>query len=107
MFQTGPFLTVLASGADPSGTNFVNLIGNGRADIVSGTNVIPASRSISQWINPASFAIPANNIGRFRRFAGGICGGTRDAGGLTLTLSYFQYLGARQTPRGYGCVERF
>jgi hypothetical protein len=65
MFQTGPFLTVLANGADPSGTNFVNLIGNGRADIVSGTNVIPASRSISQWINPASFAIPANNIGRF------------------------------------------
>jgi Carboxypeptidase regulatory-like domain len=65
MFQTGPFMTVLANGADPSGTNFVNLIGNGRADIVSGTNVIPASQSINQWINPASFAIPANNIGRF------------------------------------------
>jgi hypothetical protein len=65
MFQTGPFLTVLANGADPSGTNFVNLIGNGRADILSGTSVVPASQSIAQWINPAAFAIPANNIGRF------------------------------------------
>jgi hypothetical protein len=65
MFQTGPFLTVLASGADPSGTNFVNLIGNGRADIVSGTNVAPATQNIAQWINPAAYAIPLNNIGRF------------------------------------------
>ncbi len=65
MFQTGPFLTVLANGADPSGTNFVNLIGNGRADIVSGTSVIPVTQTIRQWINPAAFAIPANNIGRF------------------------------------------
>ena len=65
LFQTGPFMTVLANGADPSGTNFVNLIGNGRADIASGTNVVPSTRNIGQWINPASFAIPANNIGRF------------------------------------------
>jgi hypothetical protein len=65
MFQTGPYLTVVASGADPSGTNFVNLIGNGRADIISGTSVVPAHQSIAQWINPAAFAIPANNIGRF------------------------------------------
>ena len=65
MFQTGPFLTVLANGADPSGTNFVNLIGNGRADIISGTSTIPANQSIAQWINPAAYAIPANNIGRF------------------------------------------
>ena len=33
LFQTGPFLTVLANGADPSGTNFINLTGTGRADI--------------------------------------------------------------------------
>jgi hypothetical protein len=64
-FQTGPFLTVVANGADPSGTNFVNLIGNGRADIVSGANVVPSNQSIAEWINPAAFAIPANNIGRF------------------------------------------
>ena len=65
LFQTGPFLTVLANGADPAGTNFPNLVGNGRADIVSGTSLYPANRSISQWINPAAFAIPANNIGRY------------------------------------------
>ena len=65
LFQTGPFLTVLASGADPSGTNFVNLQGAGRADIISGTSVVPGKQTIAQWINPAAFAIPANNIGRF------------------------------------------
>ena len=65
MFQTGPFLTVLASGADPAGTNFVNLIGNGRADIISGTSVIPTNQSIYNWVNAAAFAIPANNIGRY------------------------------------------
>jgi hypothetical protein len=65
LFQSGPFLTVLANGADPSGTNFPNLIGNGRADINSGVSVVPTTQSIYQWINPAAFAIPANNIGRF------------------------------------------
>jgi hypothetical protein len=63
--QSGAFLTVLASGADPSGTNFVNLQGNGRADINSGVSVVPANQSIANWINTAAFAIPANNIGRF------------------------------------------
>jgi len=65
MFQSGPFLTVLANGADPSGTNFENIIGNGRADIQSGASVVPASQGIHNWINTAAFAIPANNIGRF------------------------------------------
>lgn len=65
LFQSGPFLTVLANGADPSGTNFVNLQGNGRADIVSGVSTVPANQSIYNWINQSAFAIPANNIGRF------------------------------------------
>jgi hypothetical protein len=68
-FQTGPFLTVLAPGADPSGTNFANSYdnstGSARADIVSGVSVMPGQQSIKQWINPAAFAIPPNNIGRF------------------------------------------
>ncbi len=63
--QTGPFLTVTASGADPSGTNEPNFIGNGRADIVSGVSVIPTNQNLHNWINPAAYAIPANNIGRF------------------------------------------
>jgi hypothetical protein len=65
LFQTGPFLTVLANGADPSGTNFVNLIGNGRADIVAGVPTAAPNQSIQDWVNPAAFVIPANNIGRF------------------------------------------
>lgn len=65
LFQSGPFLTVLANGADPSGTNFENIQGNGRADIISGVPVVPADQSIHSWINTAAFAIPANNIGRF------------------------------------------
>ncbi len=65
--QTGPFLTVLANGADPAGTDQPNLggSGNGRADIVPGVAVIPTNQSIHNWINTAAFTIPANNIGRF------------------------------------------
>ncbi|MCU1329340.1 MAG: hypothetical protein JWN34_4710 [Bryobacterales bacterium] len=62
--QTGPFLTVTASGADPMGSNFANLEGAGRADVVNGTSVIPATQTIRTWANAAAFAIPANNIGR-------------------------------------------
>ncbi|HEY2017535.1 MAG TPA: TonB-dependent receptor, partial [Bryobacteraceae bacterium] len=64
LFQTGPFLTVTASGADPMGSNFPNLEGAGRADIVAGVPVVPQNQTIQNWVNPAAFAIPANNIGR-------------------------------------------
>ena len=68
-FQTGPFLSVLAPGADPSGTNFANSYNNStgasRADTVSGVSWIPGSQNRGQWINPTAFAIPPNNIGRF------------------------------------------
>lgn len=85
LFQTGPFLTVTANGADPSGTNFPNIIGNGRADIASGTSVVPTSQSIKQWINPAAFAIPANNIGRFGNSAvGSVAGPGTQAVSLSL-----------------------
>ena len=63
LFQTGPFMTVLASG-DPSGTGFNQLVGNSRADAVAGSNFY-AGQSLSHWLNPAAFAVPANNIGRF------------------------------------------
>jgi hypothetical protein len=69
LFQSGPFLTVLAPGADPAGTGFANSYNNtdgaGRADIISGANVIPANQSINNWINKAAFATPQDNIGRF------------------------------------------
>ncbi len=69
LFQTGPFLTVLAPGADPSGTNFAdsydNADGAGRADTVKGVSIVPTNQSIHQWINAGAFQIPPDNIGRF------------------------------------------
>ncbi|HTS24448.1 MAG TPA: TonB-dependent receptor [Bryobacteraceae bacterium] len=65
LFQSGPFLTVVASGADPSGTNFPNLQGSGRTDILSGVALYPAKQTPAQWLNAGAFAVPANNIGRF------------------------------------------
>jgi hypothetical protein len=64
VLQTGPFLTVVAPGSDPMGTNFANLEGAGRADIVPGVPLYPETKTIQQWINPAAFRAPANNIGR-------------------------------------------
>ncbi|MBV9503605.1 MAG: hypothetical protein JO323_01225, partial [Acidobacteriia bacterium] len=64
LFQTGPFLTVVAPGADPAGNNSENTSGPGRADIVPGVPLYPAKQTIAQWINPAAFVKPANNIGR-------------------------------------------
>jgi hypothetical protein len=61
--QTGPYMTVLA-GNDPSGTGFPELVGDGRADTVAGISPY-AGQSLGRWINPAAFATPANNIGRF------------------------------------------
>jgi len=62
--QTGPFMTVIAPGADPAGNNFPNITGNGRADRVPGVSTIPDNQNINNWINKAAFAIPKNNIGR-------------------------------------------
>jgi hypothetical protein len=65
LFQSGPFLTATVPGADPAGVGFPQIEGNGRADIVSGVPLTPAHQSISNWLNPAAFAVPPNNIGRF------------------------------------------
>ena len=65
MFQTGPYLSVLAPGTDPSGTNFLNIVGDPRADIVAGAPIYSQNRNINQWLNPAAFALPPDNIGRF------------------------------------------
>lgn len=63
LFQTGPFMTVISPG-DPSGTGFDQLVGNSRADTVQGVNPY-AGQSIHQWINPAAFTVPPDNVGRF------------------------------------------
>jgi hypothetical protein len=66
LWHTGPFLTI-ATDSDPSGTGY-NLCpcnyNGGRADTVQGVNPY-AGQSIAQWINPAAFVDPGNNIGRF------------------------------------------
>lgn len=64
LFQTGPYLTVVAPGVDPAGNNSVNVSGAGRADIVSGVPVYPADQTLAEWVNPAAFVKPGNNIGR-------------------------------------------
>jgi hypothetical protein len=64
LFQTGPFLTIVAPGADPAGNNAENLTGAQRADIVPGVPLYPANQGVAEWINPAAFVKPANNIGR-------------------------------------------
>jgi hypothetical protein len=61
--QSGPFMSILSPN-DPSGTGFNVLYGDGRADTVPGVSPY-LHQSLSQWINPAAFAVPANNIGRF------------------------------------------
>jgi hypothetical protein len=67
LFQTGPYVSVTAPGTDPSGTNFDNSFDGGdpRADIVSGAPLYPARKNINNWVNPAAFALPPDNIGRF------------------------------------------
>jgi hypothetical protein len=68
VIQTGPFLTVTAPGTDPSGTNFTNSFdasGDPRADVVSGVSLYPKNQSINNWVNPAAFVAPPDNIGRF------------------------------------------
>jgi Carboxypeptidase regulatory-like domain/TonB dependent receptor len=76
LFQTGPYMTILAGG-DPSGTGFNQLVGNGRADTVTAVDRY-ANQSIGalgHWVNPAAFAVPANNIGRFADSAVGAVAG--------------------------------
>ncbi|HVR27599.1 MAG TPA: carboxypeptidase regulatory-like domain-containing protein [Candidatus Polarisedimenticolia bacterium] len=87
LFQTGPFLSLQASGADPSGTNFENFNTDGRADRVPGVPLYPAHKTINAWINPAAFAVPPNNIGRF---GDSQVGSVVGPGTQTVSLSLFK-----------------
>jgi hypothetical protein len=96
MFQTGPFLTVVAPGADPAGNNFPNLEGSGRADIVSGVDLYPANQSPAQWLNAAAFAIPKNNIGRAGNSP---IGSVVGPGTQAVSLSLFKTVAVRERYR--------
>jgi hypothetical protein len=78
VIQSGPFLTPYEQTSDPSGTNMINVVGLTRPDVVSGVSPYAASSS-GLFLNPAAYAVPASNIGRFGNApVGGIVGpGTR------------------------------
>jgi len=91
--QSGPFLTVTVSGADPAGVGFPQIEGSGRADIVSGVSVYPTTQSTSQWLNPAAFAVPVNNIGRFGDSQSGVANGP---GTTSVSLSLLKTVQVRE-----------
>jgi hypothetical protein len=62
--ESGPFLTVVASGPDPGGTNYPTVIGNPRADTVAGVSPYLSNGNPLDFLNPAAFSAPASNIGR-------------------------------------------
>jgi hypothetical protein len=70
LFQSGPFLTITVPGSDPSGTGFDNL-NPVRPDRVPGVPFTVAHKGLAQWLNPAAFTVPPNNIGRFGNSAVG------------------------------------
>jgi len=65
VLQSGPFLTPYQETSDPAGTNILTTVGQTRSDIVPGQSLYAAHRNITQWLNPAAFAIPANDRGYF------------------------------------------
>jgi hypothetical protein len=87
-FQTGPFLTVTTSGADPAGVGSSGTAGGTvRPDIISGVPLYPDNPSPSLWVNPAAFAVPTNNIGRFGNAPVGAVNGP---GTQVVSLSVFR-----------------
>ena len=52
LFQSGPFMAITVPGADPSGTGFATLIGNGRADVVTGVAPYPATPDLERVVEP-------------------------------------------------------
>jgi hypothetical protein len=88
LFQSGPFMTVTTSGADPSGTGFPLLIGNGRADLVSGASIYAEDKTPQHWLNAAAFSVPKSNIGRYPTSpVGNVVGPGTQAVSISLTKS--------------------
>ena len=93
-FQTGPFMSIRAPN-DPSGTGFNVLQGDGRADTVPGVSPY-TGQSLSQWINPAAFTTPPNNIGRF---GDSQVGSVVGPGEQVVSLSLFKSISLRESVR--------
>ena len=95
LFQGGPFLTV-STNNDPSGTGY-NLFfaSGGRADAVKGVNPY-AGQSLNQWINPAAFSDPPDNIGRF---GDSLQGAVTGPGTKVVSLSLLKRFAVTETAR--------
>jgi hypothetical protein len=88
LFQSGPFMTATVPGADPSGTGFPLLIGNGRADLNPGVPLYAPNPTPQHWLNSAAFAVPKSNIGRYPTSpVGNIVGPGTRAISMSLTKS--------------------
>jgi hypothetical protein len=88
LFQSGSFLTVTAPGADPTGSGFPNLIGNSRADLNPGVSLYADVKNAQHWINPAAFAVPKSNIGRYPTSpVGNVIGPGTEVMSMSLTKS--------------------
>jgi hypothetical protein len=77
LLQTGSFLTPTFTGTDPSGTNPSQRSEGSfqRPDCVASVDPNAANPTRYQYFNPAAFAVPANNIGRFGNCKVGILHG--------------------------------
>jgi hypothetical protein len=89
LIQSGPFMSI-GTLDDPCGCGYNSYSQTGlggRADTVPGVNPY-AGQSINQWINPAAFTNPGNNIGRFGdASAGDVVGPGTKAVSLSLLKS--------------------
>ena len=67
IWQSGPFLTPYESSDDPAGTNMVTTVGFTRPDRVPGVSLYKHGNANGNplFFNPAAFALPGSNIGRF------------------------------------------
>jgi hypothetical protein len=92
VFQSGAFLTPAQSSVDPANTNILNTVGVTRADVVPGVSprtVHGLTNSAGPvFLNPAAFAQPPVNAGRFGNAAvGSVVGPGTDAVSLSLIKS--------------------
>lgn len=65
LFQSGPFMTPLANSSyDPTGTGITQTVGYARPDRVYGVSPYLRGQGAQNYLNPAAFAEPGNNLAR-------------------------------------------
>jgi len=92
LFQTGQRFTPSFTGRDVSNTNVVG----GRPDRIANGNLPHPERTIDRWFDPAAFALPPLNAGRFGTAAIGILEGP---GTVNFDLGLFKIFRFRERGR--------